>query len=1312
MNNSHCEKLPLIVGIGASAGGLAAFKSFLANTPPNPGMGFVLVQHLSPDHKSLLVELLGANSPMPVVTASDGVAVKENCVYVIPPDATLTIVDGVLRIVSPAPAREHRRPIDSFLMSLAEDQGECAVGVVLAGVGSDGSLGIRAIKEHGGLTLAQAEFDSHAMSGMPHSAAATGMVDHVMAVEAMPGKLIDYHAHMNDVAACKDGDGTRQDVRDRLAEITTLLHAGVKHDFSGYKETTLIRRLQRRMQVLQLDHVGSYVDHLKNEPGEAKTLFQEMLTGVTEFFRDPAAFDALKALVLRPMLAAKQPDEPVRVWIAGCSTGEEVYSIAILLKEALSELSNTPKLDIKIFGTDIDAGAVSFARAGRYRTAAAGLSPERRQRWFSENAAEICLLPEIREMCVFSPHSVVKDPPFSRLDLISCRNLLIYLDSDTQNRVTRTFYYALNPGGYLLLGTSESIGRHGNLFSVLDKKNRVLQRNNNRETAPPFQPPGALTHPPLTAMAPGPRLASVEDRIDKSVRRVMEQYAPAYFVIDRNHEILRFSGSEARHYLEPSPGAANLNLFGILHKTLRPAVRAAVQQALTSQQSVVTENLSIRIDGKSRALTLIVEPIIESEGKERGICVVAFRDASPAAAACEHEMPAAATDAVTALEKELTSSRFQLRAASDELETTIEDMKSTTEEFQAVNEELQSSNEELETAKEEMQSINEELQTVNGELASKNDLLTRLNSDLQNLLDSTRIATVFLDDDLRIRHFTPALTELFPLRDSDRGRPITEIVNLLAYDGLKRDIAEVQSSHTVMQHEVALKDKSATFQLRIQPYRTVLDVIDGVVLTFVDITERKRAEEAAAHLAAIVTSSDDAIIGLDLRGIVTSWNKGAQRHFGYTAEEVIGKPATVLVPSDRIDEQPGMLERVGRGEAVLHYQTVRQRKDGSFLDISLTISPVRDRAGRVIGAAKIARDITELKKAEKLAGDIHSRFETLFDASPVGMYLVNAELRIRLVSQKARPVFGDIGELIGRDFVEVIHVLWPPVSADDIVARFRHTLETGEPYAVAGYSEERKDRKVREYYDWQIHRITLPDGQYGVVCYFVDTSERQLAEERQLLLTRELQHRTNNLMAVIMSIANRTLSGDVSIDKARDVFNGRLKALANAQSHLMMDVTYGASLEDIIRSELLSFSDQVKVEGPPIILTPSATQGFALIIHELATNASKHGALANGDGRISISWSHSNIAGDQTLLTFRWQERGGPPVSPPTSKGFGSSLLERAISTATSPAEFDYAPEGLTYNLDVPLGSVCAEAWLARDRGAPALTRGDKFRRR
>jgi len=857
----------LVVGVGASAGGLAAFKTFLANMPADTGMAFILVQHLDPHHRSLLVELLGAAAAIPVLEAADGVAIRENCVFVIPPDATLTIKDGVLKVVSPAPPRELRRPIDTFFSSLAEDCGHKAVGIVLSGVGSDGALGVRKIKERGGLTLAQAESDHVAQVGMPRSAADTGMVDHVVPVDAMPGLLVDHQQHLGAVAEHKDGNGLRKDMGEHLAAITGLLRTGTGHDFSGYKEGTLTRRIQRRMQVLRIDDVLGYVEHLKTDRGELQALFQELLIGVTQFFRDTDAFEALKSTALAPLISSKAAGEPIRIWVPGCATGEEVYSIAVLLSECMTDSHRAQSSDIKIFGTDIDDGAIAIARSGSYRQPVTGVSPERLERWFVKEGNDYRLRPEVRQLCAFSVHSIVKNPPFSRLDLISCRNVLIYLDRELQDRAVQTFHYALNPGGFLALGASERITRHAKHFALVDDKHRIFQRRDKGEILLPFPKSSAAALAPM----PLPRPTRVdEDRIDKSVRRVMEQYAPAYFVIDRQHQILRFSGSEARHYLEPSPGVANLNLFSLLQKTLRPAVRAAVEQAFAARKAVVNGDLAIQIDGKSRPLMLIAEPILGNGASN--LCVVAFRDTSPLVRAVVPEA-APATDAARTLglEEELRATKAQLQAATDQLEAYIEDMKSTTEEYQGVTEELQSSNEELETAKEELQSVNEELQTINGELQSKNDAMEHLNSDLKNLLDSTQIATEFLDDALRIKHYTPAMEELFPLRDADRGRPITDVVSQLVYDELRADVQDVQRSLRVVERELDLKGGAASFLMRIRPYRTIHNVIDGVVITFTDITDNKRAQRTrelfidelqhrTRNLLAVVQSISDATL--------------------------------------------------------------------------------------------------------------------------------------------------------------------------------------------------------------------------------------------------------------------------------------------------------------------------------------------------------------------------------------------------------------------------------------------------------------------
>jgi len=641
---------------------------------------------------------------------------------------------------------------------------------------------------------------------------------------------------MGAVAEHKDGNGARKDMGQHLAAIAGLLRAGTGHDFSGYKEGTLTRRIQRRMQVLHIDDVPSYVERLKTDRDEVQALFQELLIGVTQFFRDPDAFEALKSTVLAPVISSKPAGEPIRFWVPGCATGEEVYSIAILLSECLTDSHRAQSNGIKIFGTDIDDDAIAIARSGSYRQPVTGVSPERLERWFIKEGNDYRLRPEIRQLCAFSVHSIVKDPPFSRLDLISCRNVLIYLDKELQDRAVQTCHYALNPGGFLFLGASERITRHAKHFAVADEKHRIFQRRDTGEMLLPFSKPSAAALAPM----PFPRPTRVdEDRIDRSVRRVMEHYAPAYFVVDRQHQILRFSGSEARHYLEPSPGAANLNLFSLLQKTLRPAVRTAVEEAFATETTVINDDLMIEIDGKTRLLTLIVEPVLSDGAKSPGLCVVAFRDASKIV---DEAQPATPDTSTLALKKELRASKAQLQAATDQLEAYIEDMKSTTEEYQAVTEELQSSNEELETAKEELQSINEELQTINGELQSKNDAMERLNNDLKNLLDSTQIATVFLDDALRIKHYTPAMEALFPFRDADRGRPITDVVTQLAYDELRADVQDVQRTLRVVERELDLKGGAASFLMRIRPYRTVQDVVDGVVITFTDITANKRTQ--------------------------------------------------------------------------------------------------------------------------------------------------------------------------------------------------------------------------------------------------------------------------------------------------------------------------------------------------------------------------------------------------------------------------------------------------------------------------------------
>jgi two-component system CheB/CheR fusion protein len=944
----------LVIAVGASAGGLEAYKAFFSLMPPDSGMIFVLIQHLDPKRPSMLVDILGAVTRMPVVQAEDGAGVAANHVYVIPPDATLTMEEGELRVTRPAPPREARRPIDAFFTSLAEDQGDNAVCIVLSGGGSDGSEGLRAIKERGGFTLAQAEFDHQAKSGMPSSAAATGLVDEVMPVEAMPTRLLAYQRHLAAVRGQTGSDGVLGGDADVLARICRQVRSGVGHDFSQYKDRTLMRRIQRRMQVTQAASLKDYADKLRKDPHEVRLLFQEFLIGVTGFFRDPEAYAALQAEVVPNLFAGKGADDAVRLWVAGCSTGEEAYSLAILLREHIGSHNGVPK--VQIFATDIDEEAVAFARAGKYRLAQlGGVSAERRKKWFMHESDHWCPIKEIREMCVFSLHGAIKDPPFSKLDLVSCRNLLIYLQPPAQERLISAFQYALKPGGYLFLGASESLARQSKAFLVVNKKHRVFRR---RDTNPATLPDLAN----YVAARPGhvapPAVSSGEDRLDINARRTMEKHFPAYVVVDLRNEVVRFAGPVAK-FLGPSPGAASLDLYALLLRPLRSPARALLQKVLQERQAAVQKGLAVEIDGALHFIDLIVEPIAGSN--EPGFMALAFVDRGPAPrTGVEDHAEGNESD----VEHELAVMRERLQATIDELETNNEEMKSANEEFQSVNEELQSTNEELETSKEELQSINEELQTVNSELHSKNDTLLRLNSDLKNFLDSTEIATMFLDAQLRVTNFTPTMTELFHLRESDHERPITEIASRLDYGDLVDDVARVLRGLTPIEREVSVPRSGRTFTMRIRPYRRIDNVIDGTVITFNEITDRKRGEAERLHRSQLVQSSNDAIIGTSLKGVITSWNLAAERLYGFSAEEAVGQPVTIITPPDRRDDEDRILQRVRRGESIDPFATVRRRKDGSLLNISLRVSPIRDADGKVTGASTIARDDTERMRAD------------------------------------------------------------------------------------------------------------------------------------------------------------------------------------------------------------------------------------------------------------------------------------------------------------------------------------------------------------
>ena len=834
-----------IVGVGASAGGVEALEYLFNAMPPDPGVAFVIITHVAPQRESLLPEILARDTRMPVLIAERDQEVHPNHVYVAPAGAVLDIRKGRLGVRAGTEHRE-RTPIDTFFAALAEDQGEYAIGIVLSGAGSDGTLGIKAIKEHGGLTLAQAaDHSGPRHASMPESAIASGLVDLAVPVETMPEQLAAYLRSFDILDKEVDKEAGAETSRKAICEIL-LDHTG--HDFSGYKTRTFYRRIERRMQILQIPSLPAYVDRLREDPGEVNTLFRDLLIGVTNFFRDTKAFEALQQLVMPRLFEGKGPSDTIRVWVPGCATGEEVYSLAILLREQAEQSRSRAK--IQVFATDIDEAALAVARAGRYPdTLLQGVSKDRLERFFTSEGTSYVVNKSIRDVCVFSSHSVLRDPPFSRMDLISCRNLLIYLTSELQTHVIPILHYALKPNGFLFLGTSENVTQHGDLFSSIDKKSRIFQRRGD-DAAMPHVP--ALFRRPAVA---GGGLAESKEPTGRSVRqsmeaRVLEHYSPAHVVVSREGDVINYSGGTGK-YLEAPAGRPSRALMAVARKGLRQPLRSALQEAVESQRTAVRDNVELESAGKSERVRITVEPL-RGDGNE-SLYLVVFGDLRLRAL---EERPArprkgkARDGNLEQLERELRETRERLQSMAEEYETAIEELKSSNEEMVSVNEELQSTNEELETSKEELQAVNEELQTVNHELTVKIDELDRANSDLKNLYESTDIATVFLDRELIVRSFTPAVTRIFNLIPGDRGRPLTDIFHHLDYAELPQDIQQIFGVRQPFERRVNRRDGAAHYIVRALPYWTGSGKVEGAVLTFSDVTGLAQAEEQQRVLVA------------------------------------------------------------------------------------------------------------------------------------------------------------------------------------------------------------------------------------------------------------------------------------------------------------------------------------------------------------------------------------------------------------------------------------------------------------------------------
>jgi two-component system, chemotaxis family, CheB/CheR fusion protein len=894
------------VGLGASAGGLEAFEQFFTHMPGDSGLAFVLVSHLDPEHESLMTELLRRFTPMPVEEAGDGMRVIPNRVYVIPPNRYLFMDRGALRLSPPPVPRGLRLPIDAFFRSLAEDQGNHAACVILSGNGSDGTLGLRAVHGAGGLSLVQAPADAR-FDGMPRSAVSTGLADLVLPVAEMPAQLL---AYARQIPFGKRSRRARvvAEVPAPLQKILFLVRQDTGHDFSLYKSSTILRRLERRMALHQIGEPEVYARYLEESPGEIKLLFKDLLIGVTSFFRDPEAFEALKAKVIPQLLDQQPPDQPVRVWVPGCATGEEAYSLAMLFREYGEEHGYHRR--VNLFATDIDEEAIATARAGVYlQNIAADVSPERLERFFIKEGAVYRIKQEVRESVVFAVQNVIKDPPFTRLDLLSCRNLLIYLGTDLQDQLVPLFHYSLKPGGCLFLGTSETIGGFTDLFSIQDPKWKFYQR---RESAVGIHPVrfSAITGirepfpPPLVPVVRGAGIEVLARKI------LLEHLTPPAVLVNERGDVLYIHGRTGK-YLEPSPGAGVMNILEMAREGYAFELAGALRQAVATQQDTACRRLKVKTDNGFAEFGFTIKPLRQPEGLLATLLVVFDEPPPPPAKAPKgrRRQPPAPSPEIAALAEELQFVKADLQAAIEELQANNEELQSANEELHSTNEELQSTNEELDTSREEIQSVNEELLTVNAELQTKMENLFRAESDMKNLLDSTRVAMIFLDRHLRLRRFTPAAVRLVKLIPTDVGRCLGDLALNLDYDQLLADAREVFNTLKPREREVRGREEPDRdpdwFQVRLIPYLTVDHVVEGVVIIGIDITRLKQAEELAAANAAaamaarqyaenIVDTVREPLLVLDGDLRVVSANRSLYEFFHVPLGETIGRSIFAL----------------------------------------------------------------------------------------------------------------------------------------------------------------------------------------------------------------------------------------------------------------------------------------------------------------------------------------------------------------------------------------------------------------------------------
>ena len=1059
-----------IVGIGASAGGLAAFEAFFSGMPTDadPDMAFVLVQHLDPNHESILADLIQRYTRMQVLEVEDGMEVKLNCVYIIPPNRDMVLLRGKLKLRKPSAPRGQRLPINNFFYSLAQDQHERSICIVLSGTGSDGTLGVQAIKGEGGMVMVQKP-DTTKYDGMPRSAISSGMVDYELPPVEMPMHLLAYATHAVGRLTNVKTSHEPKDVKE-LQKAFYLLSNQTGHDFSLYKPSTIERRMERRIAINQIKSISEYIKYLQQTPMEVEALFRDLLIGVTSFFRDPEVFDALCEKVIAKLLAEKTAGDVVRVWSTGCSTGEEAYSLAIILQEQMEVLKKS--FTVQIFATDIDSRSIVTARAGVYPfSIASDISADRLSRFFTiePNGKEYRILKGIRDMLIFSEQDVIKDAPFSKLDLISCRNLLIYMGSNLQKKLIPLFHYALKPGGALLLGTSETIGEFGELFDTLDSKSKLYKRKECFQGARRKKQDNFL--PFIAAMDASLPLANEKTKFPVKVplreiteQALLQQVAPSGALVNGDGDIFYIHGRTGM-YLEPAQGEAGINnILKMAREGLKHELAILLHKSVITQEIMVCKDLHIKTNGHFTIANLTIRPIVSNTGArpETPLYLVILEEVIPLGPKRGLQKLLKAIEGtdysntdenrcIEELKQELRAKEEYIQMAKEQQDSSNEELKSSNEEMQSVNEELQSTNEELETSKEELQSVNEELSTVNNELQTIVSDLSLVNNDMNNLLAGTGIATVFIDYKLHILRFTPTATRIINLIPSDVGRPVAHIVsNFVGYNQMVEDTQAVLD--TLIPKELEIQTTEGKWYImRIQPYRTVENVIEGAVLTFVDNTDAKKAKDALGieeiRYRRLFETAQEGIIILDAEtGKIINVNPFSIEMLGSTEEQLIGKAIWgIELFKNIVADQEDFLKL--QQKEYIHYEDLLiETAYGRQIDVEF-ISNVY-----LVDKQKVIqfdfRDITKRKNAEETL----KRSETLLRATQQLTNIGSWEWDIKTQTMFWTDEIYNIHDLKKDDVVLGLERMaqsmegYLPKDREVIHTAFQRCVEEGEPY--------------------------------------------------------------------------------------------------------------------------------------------------------------------------------------------------------------------------------------------------------------------------